>query len=150
MRQLMLVIIGAVWMQNALWAGADKPVVVLRLHLQNLDATDTAQVVPLPLRDPEQLIYVNKFAFLSEKYLHSARQLADGYVLVQFDNIGATALETTTSANLGKIMVVIFNGRIILAAIIDQPLREGRLLLPGITPEEFKQLELLIKKQRSN
>jgi preprotein translocase subunit SecD len=149
MRLFILAVLGVTLMQSPLMAGSDKPAVVLRLHLQNLDTTDLSKVVPVALKNPDQLINVDKFAFLSEKYLYDAKQLQDGRVLVQFDNIGVSAMETTTSANLGKIMVVLFNGRVILAAVIDKPLRDGRLILPDISPEEFKQMEQLIKKQRS-
>jgi preprotein translocase subunit SecD len=149
MRLFILAVFGVILMQTPLMAGSDKPAVVLRLHLQNLDSQDMSKVTPLPLKNPDQLIYVDKFAFLSEKYLYDAKQLQDGRVIIQFDNIGVSAMETTTSASLGKIMVVIFNGRVILAAVIDKPIRDGRLIVPDISPEEFKQMELLIKKNRS-
>ncbi|MDR0533551.1 MAG: hypothetical protein LBH01_06305 [Verrucomicrobiales bacterium] len=149
MRLFILAVFGVILMQTQLMAGSDKPAVVLRLHLQNLDSQDMSKVTPLSLKNPDQLIYVDKFAFLSEKYLYDAKQLQDGRVIIQFDNIGVSAMETTTSASLGKIMVVIFNGRVILAAVIDKPIRDGRLIVPDIGPEEFKQMELLIKKNRS-
>jgi len=149
MRLFILAVFGVMLMQSPLLAGSDKPAMVLRLHLQNTDTADMSKLVPVALKNPDQVINVDKFAFLSEKYLYDAKRLQDGRTIIQFDNIGVSAMETTTSANLGKIMVVLFNGRVILAAVIDKPLRDGRLILPDISDEEFKQMELFIKKQRS-
>ena len=127
-------------------AGGSKPPIVLRFHLQTMSQTGT-NWTQVEVPDPPQMILVEKYSFLSEKYVTQATALPDGNTLIQFDSIGSNVLDTTTSSAPGKILVVICNSRVVYAPVIDQPLRQGRIIVPGITPEELKALKLYITKR---
>ncbi|MDD5262447.1 MAG: hypothetical protein PHD76_11435 [Methylacidiphilales bacterium] len=132
---------------SAAIAGSSKPGFVLRFYLQSTTQTGSNwTLVEVP--DPPQTIAIEKYGFLSEKYIDKATLLPDGTTLIQFDSIGVNVLNTTTSANIGKIMVVVCNNRVIYAPVIDQPLTQGRIMLPGIQPEELKQLREYIEKHK--
>ena len=124
-----------------------KPPIVLRFYLQVMSQTGS-NWMQVEVPDPPQPILIEKYSFLSEKYVTEATALPDGNTMIQFDPIGTNVLDTTTSGSTGKILVVICNSRVIYAPVIDQPLRQGRMIVPGITPEELKTLKEYIVKHR--
>jgi transcription termination factor Rho len=61
------------------------------------------------------------------------------------------SLEELTAKNNGRLLIIILNGRIIYAPIIDTKLSTGQFLIPsGITKEETQQLQNLIQTQSTN
>ena len=130
---------------SVLSAGSSKPEFTLRFYLQAASKTGN-NWVPYQIPDPPETIIVEKYGFLSEKYIVQATPLPDGTTMLQFDAIGSNILDTTTSSSPGKIMVIVCNNRAVFAPVIDKPMRQGRMIVPGLTPEEVAQLRAYIAK----
>jgi len=150
MKSWIVALLCLVLWEGSLLAGGSKPAIVLRFHIQvsEHEQVDNNSVIRVFVPDPDEAVLIHKFASLSEKNVAQATALADGGTLIQFDSTGSTILDTDTTTNIGKILVVICNGRVIYAPIIDQPMRQGRMVLPGILPEEVKALQAYIVKRR--
>jgi hypothetical protein len=59
--------------------------------------------------------------------------------------IAASRLESLTTANQGKMLLATFNGRPIDAVIIDQPVKDGHLVIwNGITEAEIKECDKVV------
>lgn len=120
------------------WAGGSKPSITFRLHVQVVEKIgDGSQVIPLALTQPVQTITVARTPHLAETHLLSATPTPDGGMMIQTSSTGARLLEEATVSNPGKIMVILLNGQVVYAPIIDIPLRSGRLLIPGPIPPEL-------------
>ena len=125
------------------WMGAaEKPPVLLRVHLQAPEGAKGMVTVPVTLLNPQETIAIRNLPELSEKEIRQIRTLADGTVVVEFDDFGKTKLEVATNTGRGLILVVIVNGRVVYAPTIDTNLTRGTLALPAgsILPEEIKAL----------
>jgi hypothetical protein len=75
--------------------------------------------------------------------------LADNQVdfgmVLKLRPIAASRLESLTSANQGKMLLAMFNGKPIDAVIIDQPVKDGHLVIwNGITEAEIKECEKVV------
>lgn len=126
-----------------LWVGAaEKPPVLLRVHLQAPEGAKGMVTVPVTLLNPPQTIAIRNLPEVSEKDIRQVRTLADGILLVAFDDFGKTKLEVATNTGRGLILVVIVNGRVVYAPTIDTTLTQGTLALPAgsILPEEVQAL----------
>jgi len=126
-----------------LWTGAaDKPPVLLRVHLQAPEGAKGMITVPVTLLNPPETIAIRNLPEVSEKDIRSVRSLPDGTVVVEFDDFGKTKLEVATNTGRGLIMVVIVNGRVVYAPHIDVSLASGSLALPAgsVLPEEIQAL----------
>jgi len=125
------------------WIGAaEKPPVLLRVHLQAPEGAKGMVTVPVTLLNPPETIAIRNLPEVSEKDIRSVRALADGTVVVEFDDFGKTKLEVATNTGRGLILVVIVNGRVVYAPNIDINLASGRLALPAgsVLPEEIQAL----------
>jgi hypothetical protein len=133
-------------------AGSSKPPIFIRIHVEAPKGTPQNRVVPIALADGSsqqpEIIQVSKFAILSESNIKGAMRLPGGGALLTFDATGSNALEVATSQNIGRTLVVICNGRVAYAPMIDVALRKGKMFVPrGITDEEFAILEKYIAKK---
>lgn len=126
-----------------LWMGAaDKPPVLLRVHLQAPEGAKGMVTVPVTLLNPPETIAIRNIPEVSEKEIRRVKTLADGTVVVEFDDFGKTKLEVATNTGRGLILVVIVNGRVVYAPTIDTNLVQGALALPAgsILPDEIQAL----------
>ena len=121
---------------------AEKPPVLIRVHLQAPEGAKGDVSVPVSLFNPPEKIAIQSLPELSEKDIRKVSTRADGTVLVEFDDFGRTKLDVATSTGRGLILVVIVNGRVVYAPRIDTVLRLGLLLLPAgsVTAEEIAQV----------
>jgi len=125
------------------WIGAaEKPPILLRVHLQAPEGAKGMVTVPVTLLNPPETIAIRNIPELSEKDIRQVRTMADGTVVVEFDEFGKTKLEVATNTGRGLILVVIVNGRVVYAPTIDTNLTKGALALPAgsIFPEEVQAL----------
>lgn len=135
-----------------LWIGAaEKPPVLLRVHLQAPEGAKGMLTVPITLFNPPETIAIRNLPEVSEKEIRQARVLADGTIQVDFDDFGKTKLEVATSSGQGLILVVIVNGRVVYAPVIDTTLTRGCLALPAgsVLPEEIQALNDARNRERS-
>jgi len=135
-----------------LWMGAaEKPPVLIRVHLQAPEGAKGDISVPVNLFNPPEKVAIQSLPELSEKDIRKVSTRTDGTILLEFDDFGKTKLEVATSTGRGLIMVVIVNGRVVYAPRIDTVLGNGCLLLPAgsVTPEEMIQANADVEKYRS-
>ena len=135
-----------------LWMGAaEKPPVLIRVHLQAAEGARGEASVPVSLFNPPEKVAIQSLPELSEKDIHKVSTRSDGTILLEFDDFGKTKLEVATSTGRGLIMVVIVNGRVVYAPRIDTVLTNGSLLLPAgaVTPEEILQTNADVEKYRN-
>jgi len=135
-----------------LWIGAaEKPPVLLRVHLQAPEGAKGTVTVPVTLLNPPETIAIRNIPEVSEKDIQSVRSMADGTVVVEFDDFGKTKLEVATNTGRGLILVVIVNGRVVYAPRIDTNLTRGALALPAgsIFPLEIEALNDARNKERA-
>jgi hypothetical protein len=135
-----------------LWMGAaEKPPVLLRVHLQAPEGAKGMVTVPVTLLNPPETIAIRNLPEVSEKDIQRVRALADGTVVVEFDDFGKTKLEVATNTGRGLILVVIVNGRVVYAPMIDTSLTKGALALPAgsVFPEEIQALNDARNKERA-
>jgi hypothetical protein len=131
------------------WAGGKKPQVVFRVHVEASKGMPPSQVVPVTLRNPDQSIVVKRIPELTEITLTDVVMLPDGKVMFELNSIGKAALDAATRTNMGAIMVVLLNGRVVYAPLIDVPLPDGRLIIPpGISAEEVAYIKKYIEKRK--
>jgi hypothetical protein len=127
----------------ALWMGAaQKPPVLLRVHLQAPEGAKGQVSVPVTLFQPNETIAIQNLPEVTEKEIRKISTRVDGTILVEFNDFGRTKLEVGTSTGRGLILVVIVNGRVVYAPRIDTVLTNGCLLLPAgsISAEEMAQM----------
>jgi len=133
------------------WMGAaEKPPVLIRVHLQAPEGAKGDISVPVSLFNPPEKVAIQSLPELSEKDIRKVSTRTDGTVLLEFDDFGKTKLEVATSTGRGLIMVVIVNGRVVYAPRIDTVLGNGCLLLPvgSVMPEEIQGLNDARNKER--
>ena len=138
MIRILLPLVG--WM---LWVGAaEKPPLLFRIHLQAPEGVKGMVTVPVNLFSPPETIAIRNIPEVSERDLLGAKLLADGTVLVQLNDFGKTKLEVATSSGRGLILVVIVNGRVVYAPLIDIPLTQGKIALPSgsLLPKEIESM----------
>ncbi|GEM_PF-785805 len=126
-----LVLVLLVVLGSTAWAGGSKPGFTLRIYMQASSGGSLSQSISMALSNPDQIIKVNKYAVLTEKNVESLMKLPDGGTLVTLTDTGMKIMDAETSNNLGSVMVVLCNGRLIYAPEIDAPLKSGKILLPA-------------------
>ena len=135
-----------------LWLGAaEKPPVLLRVHLQAPEGAKGMVTVPVTLLNPPETVAIRNIPEVSEKEIREVKVMVDGTVVVEFDEFGKTKLEVATNTGRGLILVVIVNGRVVYAPTIDTNLTRGTLALPAgsIFPEEIQALNDARNKERA-
>jgi len=129
--------------------GSSAPEITFGVFVEADSESLTDRTLPIRLDDPEEVIQVERFALITAENIDGASQTSNGGVLFEFNQAGRLSLETVTSTRQGKTLVVFLNNRVIYSAIIDIPLRSGRLLVPsGISPAEFEALQAFIASEQ--
>jgi len=145
-RWLVFLVGGLLWM-----GAAEKPPVLLRVHLQAPEGAKGMVTVPITLLNPPETIAIRNIPEISEKEIQRVRTMVDGTVVVELDEFGKTKLEIATNTGRGLILVVIVNGRVVYAPVVDTSLVQGALALPAgsILPEEIQALNEARNKERA-
>jgi len=123
-------------------AGHSGPKIFLRIHVQTTGsgmAADQAQTVAVP---PDgELIQVRALPEVTEGDLIGVEPRANG-TLLTFDHSGQVNLDAVTGEDQGRILVVLLNGYVIYAPVIDEQISNGQLLLPHpLAPQIVKLLQ---------
>ncbi|MDL5052315.1 hypothetical protein QQ056_01865 [Oscillatoria laete-virens NRMC-F 0139] len=118
-------------------AGSNKPPITVRVHVE----VDRGQMraIPIQLSNPPQTFLVSQFADVTEKDIASVH-IYEGPngpgAKVQLDHRGILALDTVTTANKGRLMVIIVNERPVAIERIEQPIKDGVISFESIYMEE--------------
>lgn len=141
-RALLVLVVALVWM-----GGSDRPPVMVRFYLQASQSESPENVVPVTLANPPQVIYMRKHPEITEKDIASARMLPGGHVLLTFVPTVKAQLEALTRGNVGAILVVLVDGRVVYAPVIDVALTEGKFIIPeNVSDQEVAAIDRFAKK----
>jgi hypothetical protein len=149
MRKSYLFLFGITALGIVLTAGSSRPTFSFRIHAEADDSIRDERALPVGLTKPDEIIRIHKLPVLTEKYITSAMPTSGGGVLLKFNQAGRHLLETVTSTEAGKTLVVFWNGRLVYAADIDIPMRSGRLLIPqGLDSADLMMLSKYLEERK--
>jgi hypothetical protein len=123
---LALVLLGAL----PAHAGHSAPQIFLRIHVQTTGSgmsQDQARTILIPPNG--EAIRVRALPEVSERNLVGVESRPSGTLLF-FDHEGQVNLDAVTAQNQGRLLVVLLNGYVIYAPVIDVQIGNGQLLLP--------------------
>ena len=121
-------------------AGHSPPKVTLRIHVQTAgEGQSTLEVAQIRVPPAGDTILIRAIPEVSEIQLVGAEQDAVGLHL-QFNHTGTVDLNAATAQNQGRLLVVIIDGNVVYAPIIDTQINDGQLTIPHQIPNEVVQL----------
>jgi len=129
-------------------AGHSAPSIFLRIHIQTSgEGLPASQATQVSLPPNGEIIMVRTMPEITERDLIAVQPDAAGSLHLRFNHDGQVALSVATGQNQGRIMVVMLNGVIIYAPIIDQQITSGELVLPRqLTPQALQLLQKAAEK----
>ncbi len=128
-------------------AGHSPPKVSLRVHIQTTgDGLSAQEATTITLPPNGEQIQVRTLPELTERDLVDVEPLPSGGVRLTFDHTGKDNLNAVTSQNQGRILVVLIDGVIVYAPIIDLQITSGQLDIPhALTPQIIQVLQQVAK-----
>lgn len=122
-------------------AGHTPPQIFLRVHIQTAgQGLPDTQATSIQLPPDGETIQIRALPEVSEHDLIDVKSDSTGAVHLLFNHQGQIALSAATGQNLGRIMVVVINGVIVYAPVIDEQITNGQLVLPHPLNAEAVQL----------
>jgi len=122
-------------------AGHSAPKIVFRIHVQTTGEGLSAQqatVIRIPPNgDPVQ---VRTLPEITEQEIVDVQPNAAGGIHVTFNHVGTVALNAVTAQNQGRLLVVLIDGFVIYAPIIDEQIENGQLDIPHPISPQIVQL----------
>lgn len=107
---------------------------MLRVHVQTTGQGLSAQeATTIPIPPNGEQIQVRTMPEASERDVIAAQQDAGGLHL-QFNHVGTVNLNAATAQNQGHILVVLIDGQVFYAPVIDEQISNGRLDIPHQLP----------------
>lgn len=122
-------------------AGHSPPKIILHIHVQTNGTGMSAQeATPIHIPPNGEEIQVRTLPEITDQDLIGVSQ-DKGVLRLQFDHAGTVALSATTAENQGRVLVVLLNGYVIYAPIIDEQITSGELDIPH--PQDPRIVSLL-------
>ncbi len=121
-------------------AGHTAPKVFLRVHVQTTGqglSPQEATTITIP-PDNEQ-IQIRTLPEVTEQELIDVQQDTSG-VHLHFDHVGQVNLSAVTAQNQGRILVIMIDGYVVYAPLIDEQITNGELDIPHQIPVSILQL----------
>jgi preprotein translocase subunit SecD len=120
-------------------AGHSPPKIVLRIHVQTTgEGLSAQQATTITIPPNGEQIQVRSLPEVTEGNLINVQQDASGLHL-QFDHVGQVNLSAVTAQNQGRILVVLIDGYVVYAPIIDEQITNGELDIPRPMPLQIVQ-----------
>jgi preprotein translocase subunit SecD len=128
-------------------AGHTPPKVILRVHVQTTgEGQSPMEATTIQIPPQGEQILVRTLPEVSESQLIDVQQDANGLHL-KFNHSGQVSLSAATAQNQGRIMVVLIDGQVIYAPVIDMQITDGELDVPHpVSPVIVQLLQELAKK----
>jgi preprotein translocase subunit SecD len=124
-------------------AGHSPPKVVLRVHVQTVgEGLSAQQATTITIPPDNEQIQVRTLPEATENEIVDVRQDASG-VHLQFNHVGQVNLSAVTAQNQGRILVVLIDGYVVYAPIIDEQITNGELDIPSAHPIPAQIIQLL-------
>jgi preprotein translocase subunit SecD len=128
-------------------AGKSPPKIALSIHIQTTgDGLSAMQAQTVYLPPNLEPIQIRTIPEVTDRNLISVDPQSGG-TLLTFDHEGQINLSAVTAQNQGRILVVLLNGYIIYAPVVDEQISSGQLLLPHpLAPQVVQLLQEAAKK----
>jgi hypothetical protein len=125
-----------------------KPEVTIRFHLERTTRDGDVFTSPIVVGNPPRTIYIGKMPEISERDVKAIWPVAapDGSsgCALKLDPQGRLRLSSVSTEFRGALLVAFVNGRKVGELLVDKPVQDGVITIPGgITPAE---MELFRKK----
>jgi preprotein translocase subunit SecD len=121
-------------------AGRTPPKVILRIHVQTTgEGQSSLEVTQIRVPPQGEEVLIRSIPEVSETQLIDAQQDNDGLHL-RFDHVGQVNLSAATAQNQGRLLVVILDGQVIYAPVIDMQITSGELDIPHPVPPQIVEL----------
>jgi preprotein translocase subunit SecD len=118
-------------------AGHSPPKVTLRVHVQTAgEGQSPMEVTRIQVPPTGETILIRALPEVSESQLIGVEQDANGLRL-QFNHSGTVSLSAVTAQNQGRILVVMLDGQVVYAPLIDTQISNGELDIPHPMPAEI-------------
>jgi preprotein translocase subunit SecD len=119
-----------------LHAGHKPPQVLMRVYIQTPgEGLPDTQAHEINVPPDNQPIMIRALPEVTEADLIDVRPDGAGNVLFFFNHSGQVNLDAVTAQNQGRIMVVMIDGYVVYAPLIDQQISSGELVIPHpLTP----------------
>lgn len=115
-------------------AGHKPPTVTLRIHVQTTgEGQSPMEVTSIRIPPQGDSILIRAIPEVSEGQLVYAEQDALGLHL-RFNHVGQVDLNAATAQNQGRILVVLIDGQVLYAPVIDTQINNGELDIPHPIP----------------
>jgi len=112
-------------------AGKKPPQIIFRVFVQTAGVgLPTTQAINVPLPPTGEIIQVRALPEITEHNIFDVKTDATGNVFLTLDHPGRVNLSATTGEDQGRIMVVMLNGVVIYAPVIDEQITNGILEIP--------------------
>lgn len=124
-------------------AGHSPPKIVLRVHVQTTgEGQSPMEATAIALPPNGEKIMVRTLPEATEQQIVAVEPTSSGGMRIQFNHVGQVALSAVTAQNTNRILVVLINGYVVYAPVIDQQITSGELDIPsGIPPQAVKMLQ---------
>ena len=128
-------------------AGHSPPKVFLRIHVQSPgEGQSPMEVTTVSLPPNGEQIQIRTLPEATEHDLVDVQQDASGVVHLRFNHVGQVNLSAVTAQNQGRILVVLIDGYVVYAPIIDEQITDGELDIPHpIKPEVVQLLQEVVQ-----
>lgn len=129
-------------------AGHSPPQVLLRIYVQTTgDGLSAQQATTISLPPNGEPIQIRTLPEITERELIDVKADPSGAVHLRFNHTGQVALNAVTAQNQDRILVVMINGYIVYAPIIDEQITSGELVLPHpLNPQALQLLQEIARK----
>ena len=116
--------------------------VYMRIHIQTAGAgLPESQAVSVKIPPNGEIIQIRTLPEITERELVDIKKTTEGIRLV-FNHEGSINLNAVTAQNTGRILVVMINGVVVYAPLIDQQISSGYLDIPHqINPQVVQLLK---------
>ena len=124
-------------------AGHSPPKIFFRIHVQTTGEGLSAQEATTITIPPHgEQVQVRTLPELTEQEIVDVQPLASGGIHVVFNHVGTVALDAVTAQNQGRLLVVLIDGFVVYAPIIDEEINNGQLDIPHqLTPQIVQLLQ---------
>lgn len=131
-------------------AGHNPPKILLRVHIQTAGEGMPASLATTIALPPDgETIQIRSLPEVTENDLIDVKQNTDGSVRLFFDHRGQVNLSAATAENQGRILVLLIDGYVTYAPVIDEQITSGELDIPHPISLQVVQLLQGVAKQNA-
>ena len=132
-------------------AGHTPPKVFLRIYVQTAgEGLPASQATTITLPPNGETIQIRTLPEVTERELIDVKTDLTGDVRLIFNHTGQVSLSAATAQNQGRILVLMIDGIVTYAPIIDEQITNGELDIPSAHPIPAQIIQFLQEVARQN